>query len=56
MNNAMNTDLMISALRMGKNGSQILQILDALCDDSTTAKNNVTKSKPKQGTLDPIDF
>lgn len=52
----MNADLMISALRMGKNGSEILRILDALCSDSTPAQGNVTKSKPKQGTLDPIDF
>lgn len=49
----MSTDLLISQLRLGKNGNSIMAILDALCDDSGSSESSqddapvITKKKTK---------
>ena len=49
----MSTDLLISQLRLGKNGNSIMAILDALCDDSGSSESSqddvpvTTKKKTK---------
>ena len=61
----MNTSVMISTLRMGKTGTQILEILDAITSESPTQTNtnsdtvsdtNSTTVSAYKPTLDPIEF
>ena len=56
---------MISTLRMGKTGTQILEILDAITSESPTQTNtnsdtvsdtNSTTVSVYKPTLDPIEF
>ena len=63
----MNKELLISALRLGKNGSEIINILDTICDTnredvsvmqtvevlSETISQGVSYNEP---TLEPIEF
>ena len=61
----MNTNVMISTLRMGKTGTQILEILDAITSDSQTKVMQTVQAvgdtisqgvSINKGTLDPIEF
>ena len=46
----MSRDVMIGLLRKGRNGSQILDILDAICN------NEEPQSPEAKGTLEPLTF
>ena len=46
----MSRDVMIGLLRKGKNGSQILDILEAIVD------NKEPQSPEAKGTLEPLTF
>jgi hypothetical protein len=48
----MTKELYIHALRKGSNGSEILRILDVLCDGSDTCESGETVCP----TLDTIEF
>jgi hypothetical protein len=53
----MSASLMISALRMGNTGTEILSILDALVsDDKSTTSDSVCQVNYKQPTADPVQF
>ena len=61
----MNTNVMISLLRKGSNGEQILQILDAITSDCQTEVMQTVQAvgdtisqgvSVNNGTLDPIEF
>ena len=53
----MSTSLMLSALRLGNTGNEILNILDALVsDDKSTTTGSVCQGSYKQPTADVIDF
>ena len=49
----MSVDLMLAALRRGKNGAEILSILDAVTSADDNAPAETVSAEP---TLDPIDF
>jgi hypothetical protein len=49
----MSADLMIAALRRGKNGAEILAILDALTSDDSVTQTETVSAQP---TLEPIEF
>lgn len=46
----MSRDVMIGLLRKGQNGSQILEILDAICNNEEPV---ITAPQP---TLEPLEF
>ena len=46
----MSRDVMIGLLRKGRNGSQILDILEAICN------NEEPQSPEAKGTLEPLTF
>ena len=50
----MTTSVMISLLRKGKNGSEILEILNSICEDQGDA--NGAQSAPNSGTLEELQF
>jgi hypothetical protein len=50
----MSVDLMVSALRRGKNGDEILSILNALTGNSSDTAS--TEDVSDQPTLEPIEF
>ena len=49
----MSVDLMLAALRRGKDGNEILSILDAVTGGDDNAATETVSAQP---TLDPIDF
>jgi hypothetical protein len=52
----MSKQLLISMLRKGSNGEQILSILDAIAGDTVTAECTETVSAGPMPTLDEIAF
>lgn len=48
----MSKDLMISMIRKGQNGNEILSILDVITGDSVTEE----QESDNYPTIDPIDF
>ena len=48
----MSTELMVSALRRGQNGNEILAILDAITGDGDSS----TETATAQPTLEPVEF
>lgn len=56
----MSTELMISALRRGKNGSQIMEILNAITGESVEMNDNqtmnVNRGSYNEPTADMIEF
>lgn len=49
----MSVELMLAALRRGKDGNEILSILDAVTGGDDNALTETVSAEP---TLDPIDF
>ena len=49
----MSVELMLAALRRGKDGNEILAILDAVTGSDDNAPAETVSAQP---TLDPIDF
>jgi hypothetical protein len=49
----MSVDLMLAALRRGKDGNEILSILDAVTGGDDNVPAETVSAQP---TLDPIDF
>lgn len=52
----MSKELMISMLSAGKNGQQILSILDTITSDSVTTSTEDTSAKYNEPTSEFIDF
>jgi hypothetical protein len=49
----MSTELMVSALRRGQNGNEILAILDAITSPDGDSSSENASAQP---TLEPIEF
>ena len=52
--NSMSTSVMVSLLRKGRNGNEILQILDAICEDQ--GDTNGAQNAVNSGTLEELTF
>ena len=50
----MPTSVMVSLLSKGRNGNEILQILDAICEDQ--GDTNGAQNAPNSGTLEELTF
>lgn len=50
----MSTSVMVSLLRKGRNGNEILEILDAICEDQ--GDTNGAQNAPNSGTLEELQF
>lgn len=52
--NSMSTSVMVSLLRKGQTGNEILEILNAICED--LGDTNGAQSAPYTGTLEELTF
>ena len=50
----MSTSVMVSLLRKGQTGNEILEILDAICEDQSNTP--VAQYAPNSGTLEELQF
>ena len=50
----MSTSVMVSLLRKGRTGNEILEILDAICEDQ--GNTPVAQYAPNSGTLEELTF